>query len=144
MGSILSQFDVKTGNSDGVGSCAHLGGKPSRPDFSPVDCSDKTANYRIVQTAKTPNDCVSDADRRYYLNIEGHEKTSCLDYNWDETSCISMTAPIPQKVTCDDKTAASREKPVKILTSTTDAHGCPSGGFAHPVRRFTVCTESQK
>ncbi|WP_457156351.1 LppU/SCO3897 family protein [Mycobacteroides abscessus] len=144
--SILSGFEVRTANttSADVGTCGQLAGTPANPTFERLDCSNFKANYRIMQVANTPNECVQDVDRRYYRNFQGREYTACLDYNWDEQTCISMITPIPQKVACADKSADKREKATKILTSATDTSGCPSGGYTHTVRRFTVCTETQE
>ncbi|CPZ27834.1 Putative liporotein LppU [Mycobacteroides abscessus] len=45
---------------------------------------------------------------------------------------------------CDDASAPNRLKPTKVILNSVSVEGCPTGGFAHPLRRFTICTEMQK
>lgn len=146
----LKQFDIATGSNvigddvAPIGGCVHMGGSPSQPSFETVSCDAAEANYRVVQRVNLPNECVPDVDRRYYRNTQGEEFTACLDYAWHDASCISMIKPIPQKVSCNDTSAPDRERPVQVVTNVINVASCPSGGFSHPVRRFTVCTEAQK
>lgn len=60
-----------------------------------------------------------------------------------QDSCISLGQPVA-KVDCTDTNAPKRIKPLKIILDTTTLEGCPSGGYKHPQRKFTVCTETQK
>ncbi|ORB50643.1 hypothetical protein BST43_22125 [Mycobacteroides saopaulense] len=150
MESELRQFEIAEdinpiGEDDApIGGCVHMAGAPSNPSFRTVGCETPEANYRVIQRVNMPNECVPDADRRYYRNTQGNAFTACLDYAWNESTCISMAKPIPQKVLCTDTSALNRERPLEIRTNVTDVASCPSGGFRHPVRRFTVCTQTQK
>lgn len=141
---IAAQLNVPGGEQAPVGACIHLSGNPSRPNFNLLQCDDSNANYRITARVLEPNQCPADADQRYYQNQQGSHWTACLDYAWNPSACISISGPIPQKADCSNTSLAKREKAIKLLDGVTDAAQCPSGGFAHPVRRFTVCTESQK
>ncbi|NGX06538.1 hypothetical protein UI24_04335 [Mycobacteroides franklinii] len=98
----------------------------------------------VVQQVKTPSECVGDVDQKYYSNTEkGGEFTLCMDYYWIQGSCLSMNGYDVKRVKCDDSSKPARERPLRLALDSTSISTCPSGGYAHPVRRFVVCTETQ-
>lgn len=129
-----------------IGACVNLSGKTSAAVFNLTNCDSPDSNYRIIQRVATPNDCVKDADRRYYnLGDDGTEWTACMDLAWRADSCLSVQKVAVRRVSCNDTNAENKQKPVQLISSTETVNDCASGsGFAHPVRRFTVCTETQK
>lgn len=127
-----------------VGACVSLAGPQLDPVFSVVDCGAPTNGYKVVQRVRTPDECPNDVDQRFYLNPEGGQWTACLDYAWSIHDCLSIGHISATRVACDDQTTTNREKPTQVLLDSTTAADCPDGGFAHPVRKFTICTETQK
>lgn len=129
-----------------VGSCVSLSGSTSKAALLMTDCGSPDTNYRVVQRVATPRECAEDVDRRYYnLDGTGVGWTACMDLAWTPDQCLSVGKMIVRRVSCSDTGAENRQKPVAVVTDTTTVSNCPSGmGFAHPVRRFTVCTETQK
>jgi hypothetical protein len=127
-----------------VGACVSLSGPQSNPAFSVVDCGAPANGYRVVQRVRTPDECPADADQRFYNNPDGGQFTACLDYAWDVDDCLQIGETTATRVSCHDRTATNREKPTHVLLDSTSAADCPGGGFAHPVRRFTICTETQQ
>ncbi len=126
-----------------VGGCVNLGGELVNASLTVVDCGSDRNTYRIVQRVNIPQEC-GDTDRSYYHNSEATgQYTACLDLAWAKDSCISLGQPVA-KVVCTDTNAPKRIKPLKIILDTTTLEGCPSGGYKHPQRKFTVCTETQK
>lgn len=91
-----------------------------------------------------PDQCVKDAEQRFYLDTPDGGFTACLDYAWNTKDCLSIGKVSVVRAACNDSTAPNRERPLNIVYDTQTAGVCPSGGFAHPVRRFTICTEPQK
>jgi hypothetical protein len=100
------------------------------------------ATYRVIQRVVTPDQCVADADRPFYYRDAHAQWTACLDLNWDSTYCINLDAVVT-KVACDDPAATRKLKPISVRPDTTTVDGCPHTGYPHPVRRFTICTETQ-
>lgn len=127
-----------------IGACVYLKGKPGSVTLNKVDCDSQDANYRVIQRVGFPDQCVNDADRRFYLGSPQGEWTACMDYAWTSEGCISVAPDKVVQAECDDKNLPNRERPITILFNTIDTSRCLFGGFAHPVRRFTVCTETQK
>ncbi|WP_419538489.1 LppU/SCO3897 family protein [Mycobacteroides franklinii] len=126
-----------------VGGCVNLGGELVNASLTVVDCGSDRNTYRIVQRVNVPKEC-GDTDRSFYHNSEATgQYTACLDLAWVKDSCISLGQPV-SKVACTDTNAPKRIKPLKIILDTTSLDGCPSGGYKHPQRRFTVCTEAQQ
>ncbi|MBN9636481.1 MAG: hypothetical protein J0H22_15050 [Actinobacteria bacterium] len=122
-----------------------MDGPRSNPRLLVVGCGTKAAAYKVVQRVETPGQCVADVDDKFYNNPPGGQWTACLDYVWSSQDCLSVGLGYSAfRVACDDRTVRNREKPTQLLADTTSANGCPDSGFAHPVRRFTVCTETQK
>ncbi len=76
------------------------------------------------------------------MNPEGGQFTACLDYAWSSKDCLSISKYSATRVACDAAGAGDREKPVDVIADSTSIAGCPHGGFAHAVRRFTVCTQT--
>jgi hypothetical protein len=110
-----------------------------------VPCDGPDAAYRIIQVARSAGDCVGDADQRYYPPAGASSKNFvlCLDFNWSAFSCIKMPEPqgwLSQRIDCDAPT--NSERPEVLLLDVDSANLCPHGGWAHPVRKFTVCTRS--
>lgn len=124
-----------------VGGCVNLSGPLVNASLTVVDCGSPQHTYRIVQRVNTPNEC-GDVDRAVYNNSKATgQYTACLDLAWDASSCISLGQPVA-KVACDDTAAQKRIKPVKVILDTTTLEGCVDGGYKHPQRRFTVCTQA--
>lgn len=127
-----------------VGACVSLAGAPPEPVLSVVDCGSPNNGFKVVQRVSTPAECMPDVDQRFYMNPEGGQFTACLDYAWSNKDCLSISKYTAVRVACDATGAGDREKPVNVITDATSIAGCPTGGFAHPVRRFTVCTQTQR
>lgn len=108
-----------------------------------VDCGSPTNGYKVVQRVATPEQCARDVDQKFYMNLDEGQFTACLDYAWEPNDCLSIGKLTAVRAACDDKTIANREKPVGIILDSTSADDCPSGGFPHPQRRFTICTQTQ-
>lgn len=126
-----------------VGGCVNLGGELVNASLTVVDCGSAQNTYRVVQRVNVPQEC-GDTDRSYYHNSKAlGQYTACLDLAWDKSSCISLGQPVT-KVSCNDTAAPNRIKPLKVILGTTTLDGCTDGGYAHPQRRFTICTETQK
>ncbi len=126
-----------------VGGCVNLGGELVNSSLTIVDCGSDRNTYRIVQRVNVPKEC-GDTDRSFYHNSEATgQYTACLDLAWDKSSCISVGQPVT-KVACADTNSPKRIKPLKLILDTTSLDGCPSGGYKHAQRRFTVCTETQQ
>lgn len=125
-----------------VGSCANLSGPAVNAVLNVVDCGSPQSTYRIVRRTNTPQEC-GDADRPFYHNSAATgQYTACLDLAWDSSSCLSLGQPVT-KVACDDQKAPQKYKPLKVIVDTTTLDGCTAGGYPHPARRFTVCTQPQ-
>lgn len=125
-----------------VGGCVNLSGPPNDAVLTLVDCKSAQNTYKIVQRVNTPQEC-GDTDRSYYHNSDAiGQYTACLDLAWDNTSCIALGPPV-SKVNCTDTTAVGMIKPTKVILDTTNLSGCTDGGYVHPQRRFTVCTQTQ-
>lgn len=134
---------VKSGEDDApVGACVDMLGPRSNPSLSVGSC-DKAA-YRVIQRVETPRQCPADVDDKFYLNPPSGQWTACLDYAWNRDDCLSITrGASATRVACDDRSRTGREQPTRLINNSVAASDCPSGGFAHPVRRFTVCTKTQ-
>ncbi len=145
--SIQGQFpqDTKTINPDfPAGTCVNLHGSRTNTQINKAGCGSPENNFIVVQQVKNPTECVGDVDQKYYTNTAGRgEWTVCMDYYWVQGSCLSMNSFEIKRVKCDDSTKPSREKPVRLALNSASISDCPAGGYAHPVRRFTVCTETQ-
>ncbi|WP_420872668.1 LppU/SCO3897 family protein [Mycobacteroides salmoniphilum] len=126
-----------------VGGCANLTGPAVNAILTLVDCGSTLNTYRIVQRVNTPEECVADSDRTYYHNSkETGQFAACLDLAWDTAACINLGEPV-SKVSCGDPTAHQKVKPLRVILNTPTLHGCSSGGYPHPVRRFAICTQEQ-
>lgn len=126
-----------------VGGCVNLAGPGENAVLTLVDCDSTQNTYRIIQRVNTPQECVHDSDRTYYHNSKDTGQfTACLDLAWDGTSCMSLGHPVT-KVSCSDPSAPNKIKPLKVILDSTTLAGCPSDGYSHPDRRFTVCTQEQ-
>lgn len=128
-----------------VGACVSLEGKRDAPKLNVVDCGSSTNGFKVVQRVSTPDQCPKDVDQRFYRYPEDEgEWTACLDLAWSANDCLATNQTSARRVACDDKNVANRMKPVGVLLDATDISGCEQTGYAHPVRRFTVCTEAQQ
>ncbi|MGV0586818.1 hypothetical protein ABQE45_24055 [Mycobacteroides chelonae] len=126
-----------------MGGCVNLSGEPVNASLAVVDCGSDRHTYRVVQRVNIPQEC-GDTDRSFYHNSKTTgQYTACLDLAWDKSSCINLGQPVA-KVACTDTNASQRIRPMKVILNTTSLGGCPSGGYKHPQRRFTVCTETQQ
>lgn len=134
-----------TANGEGeapVGGCVNLSGPAVNAVLTLVDCGSQQYTYRIVQRVNRSREC-GDADHSYYHNSKDTgQYTACLDLAWDKDLCLNLGQPVT-KVACDDPKAPERYKPIKVVLNTTSVDACPNGGYAHPQRRFTVCTQRQ-
>ncbi|SKP55672.1 LppU/SCO3897 family protein [Mycobacteroides abscessus] len=144
---IAGQFppDTKTINPDfPAGTCVNLHGSRTNAQVDKAGCGSPENNFIVVQQVQKPSECVGDVDQKYYTNTAGRgEWTVCMDYYWVQGSCLSMNGFEIKRVKCDDRTKPAREKPVRLALNSTSISSCPSGGYAHPVRRYVVCTETQ-
>lgn len=132
---INSDFPAKT--------CIYLHGTQASAVVSKVGCGSTDNNFIVIQQVKTPAECIGDVDQKYYNNTDQGQYTLCLDYYWVQGSCLSMNGFDIKRVNCADKSEPNREKPIQLALNTASTSDCPDGGFAHPVRRFTICTLSQ-
>lgn len=128
-----------------VGACVTMSGDLNNTQLEAAECTSLQANYRVIQRVSTPDQCVADADRRFYENSPQGQYTACLDIVWDGKDCYALEKFI-RRVACAQSSGQQLQKPVKLITSTTNANDCPNDGavFPHPVRRFTVCMQTQK
>lgn len=124
----------------GVGDCVALSGtKKNQSIATKVDCTSPNASYKIFQVAEAKAQCSADADQRFGAK----EFALCLDYNWSSTACMRIGGTdtwYSSRAEC----SRGMEKPKAVLVGTDLTRGCPSGGFAHAERRFTICTETLK
>lgn len=125
-----------------AGACVALGGEPAAPILDIVQCGSRNNGYRVVERVHTPEECKSDVEQKFYMNGEDGQFTACLDYAWMAGDCLSIGSFTAIRASCDDMSVPRRERPVSVLLDVTSADACPDGGFAHPVRRFTVCTKT--
>ncbi|WP_458573352.1 LppU/SCO3897 family protein [Mycobacteroides abscessus] len=141
-GQIPNEFPVVT-ESLGVGleqgDCVNLDQVLGRTQLNKVQCGDSSA-FRVIQIVSTVEQCVNDADLTYYSATKRY--AACLDYDWSPDRCLLIEQGQPvRKVDC----ATPRSERVELIVMSTDnTLNCSQGGFAHPTRRFTVCTEAQK
>ncbi|WP_338887509.1 LppU family putative lipoprotein [Rhodococcus sovatensis] len=126
-----------------VGDCILASGTLDDAAALPAPCGTPASNYRVIGKAPTNAECVSDADSYYYeeLAIGGEQGALCLDVDWVIGECMDISGDIAQRVPCDGGTAP-RERATEIVLDAVDADSCPDGGYAHPERKFTVCTET--
>ncbi|WP_109559279.1 LppU/SCO3897 family protein [Mycobacteroides saopaulense] len=126
-----------------VGGCVNVSGPLVNASLTVVDCGSDKHTYRVVQRVNIPQEC-GDADHSVYANSAATgQYTACLDLAWEASSCISLGQPVT-KVACTEANAPKRIKPLKIILDTTTLDGCAEGGYKHPQRRFTICTETQQ
>ncbi|WP_420063333.1 LppU/SCO3897 family protein [Mycobacteroides chelonae] len=125
-----------------VSDCLNLSGTEEKTIAEVAPC--EKAAYRVVQLTTRPKECAADVDQKYYRNDSQGELAACLDFAWSAGACLDMTEWHAVSVSCSDKSYRSREKPTKVILNTSAPQGCPGGGYSHPIRRFTVCTEGQK
>ncbi|MFC9786903.1 hypothetical protein [Rhodococcus sp. NPDC127528] len=128
-----------------IGDCVTLGGTTAAAEISKAACGSAESNYKVVAKAKANSNCPSDADQVYYETLGSREQGAlCLDIDWIVGGCMSVPAgdDEPLRVECGDPSATAVERAVQIIEDTTDIEQCSEGGFTHPERRFTVCTES--
>ena len=126
-------------------SCAHLYTTEKSWKLTKTECGAPDNNYIVIQQTRNRDECVADADYKFWsTTADGHEYAVCMDYHWIRDTCLSITTRVSHRARCDDATQPGREKPVRLALDTTSLSRCPDGGFAHPVRKFTVCTETQK
>ncbi|MEH3131592.1 MAG: hypothetical protein PGN27_16715 [Mycolicibacterium neoaurum] len=134
---------TESGGADApVGGCVNVSGTPARAVLDVADCMTPLATYRVIQRVLTPDQCVADADRPFYFRDAYAQWTACLDLNWDSTYCIDVGA-VTTKVACEDPAATRKLKPASVLLDTTTTDDCSEGGYPHPLRRFTICTEAR-
>lgn len=126
-----------------VGGCVNLSGEKINASIKVVPCGSADNNYLVIQRVNFPTDCVADADRRYYHNGRQGEFTACLDLAWSPQSCIIIDSPKVLRTNCEDSSVPNQYRPIKVILNADNVDGCPDKGFAHPVRRFTICTETQ-
>ncbi|TDZ43076.1 hypothetical protein CCUG63695_03054 [Mycobacteroides franklinii] len=125
--------------------CVSLYGSQAEAKVERAGCGSTDNNFIVVQQVQKPAECVGDVDQKYYSNTaRGGEWALCLDYYWVQSSCLSMNGFDVKRVLCNDASRSKKEKPVRLIKDSTSISNCPSGGYEHPVRRFTVCTETQQ
>lgn len=149
--SVIASQDV--GDSGGstdfvadVGDCVKLGGTVDEAEIEHAACGGPDSNYKVIGKATENAECPSDADQVYYETFHDIEQGAlCLDIDWVIGGCMSIPGQgddEPFRVECSDPTAVRIEKATEIIEGATDVDECAEGGFTHPERRFTVCTES--
>lgn len=126
-----------------VGACAQLGGTTAHSTLTVVPCDSERSNVKIIQQVNHPRECVGDADQSYYHNGPDGQWTACLDYAWQTGRCLAITPGKIINTACDDPAIPNKEKPVRVFRNVNHTHDCSQGGFAHPVRLYTICTETQ-
>lgn len=126
-----------------VGGCANISGPRADSKLEIVDCTNPAASYKIVQRVSHPTECIGDVDKQYYHGSADGQWAVCLDYLWKSGKCLGVTKDLTARVQCDDHKAQNVQLPTKVILNTTTTANCLTGGFAHPVRRFTICTETQ-
>ncbi|SHS60564.1 Putative liporotein LppU [Mycobacteroides abscessus subsp. abscessus] len=147
--SIPGQFPVPSTttqagqNEASVGSCVKITGTIWQAGIEQADCGGAEATHRIIQRVTTPDQCVTDVDRRFYQNTANGEWTACLDIYWTTSDCLSITDTGTRRVSCSDQSAPTRVRATNLVVGATTLDACKSGGYAHPARRFTICTETQ-
>ncbi len=77
------------------------------------------------------------------MNYSEGQFIACLDYASSTTDCLSIGEMTAVRAACDDTSKPNREKPLNVILNTTTKTGCPTGGFTHTARRFTICTETR-
>lgn len=129
-----------------AGTCVHLHMTATHMQLSKAKCGAPDNNYFVIQQVRNHTDCVGDTEQRYWdtNTADGGEWTACLDYYWARGNCLSIGKYEATRVRCDDRSHLNREKPLNVILNTTTNAGCPTGGFPHAVRKFTICTETQK
>ncbi|WP_231396077.1 hypothetical protein [Mycobacterium sp. URHD0025] len=126
-----------------VGACVSFEGPSSNATLTVVDCGSPNNGYTVIQRVSTPDQCPADVAQKFYMNPDEGQFTACLDYAWSSTDCLSIGKVSAVRAKCDDTTKPNREKPLNVILNTTTNNGCPTGGFPHAVRKFTICTETQ-
>lgn len=128
-----------------VGACVSFAGPSTNAALKVVDCGSPDNGYKVIQRVTTPKECPTDVAQKFYMNPDEGQFTACLDYAWSAADCLSIGKVTAVRAKCDDTSRPDREKPLKVILNTTTNAGCgPTGGFPHPVRRFTVCTQTQR
>jgi hypothetical protein len=128
-----------------VKACANLVGSRQRPSLELVSCESGKPGYRIVQRVSTPAECPSDVDDRFYKSDGAKQWTACLDFAWPREGCLSIAeGAFSTWVECNDPKAVGAERATEILEDVTTVEKCPFGGFAHPLRGFAVCSETNR
>ncbi|QQG96782.1 hypothetical protein HBE99_07950 [Mycobacteroides chelonae] len=123
------------------GQCVVLAGPDQHhPSISPAKCDSVDSNYRIIKIAKTRNECPTDSDQRFSHWTPGKEQTLCLDYNWSTNKCFKIGRDTWYALVESCGSPESERAQSVVLDSST-VRDCPAGGFAHPERRFTICTQ---
>ncbi|MFD4295200.1 hypothetical protein ACFWPA_19425 [Rhodococcus sp. NPDC058505] len=128
-----------------VGDCVNLGGSVDAAEIEHATCGSMDSNYKVIGKASENAQCPSDADQVYYETYDSVEQGAlCLDIDWVVGGCMSVpdSSDEPFRVECTDPTATWVERVTAIVEDVTDVERCEEGGFTHPDRRFTVCTES--
>lgn len=128
-----------------VAACVSFEGPSNNATLKIVDCGSPTNGFKVIQRVSTPDQCPADVAQKFYMNPDEGQFTACLDYAWSANDCLSIGKVTAVRAACDDPSKPNREKPLKVILNTTTNAGCgPTGGFPHAVRKFTVCTETQK
>ncbi|MGW0177652.1 LppU family putative lipoprotein [Rhodococcus sp. NPDC003322] len=128
-----------------VGDCVQLGGTVDAAEIDKATCGSADSNYKVIGKASKNAQCPSDADQVYYETFGSIEQGAlCLDIDWVVGGCMSVPDgdEEPFRVECTDPTASSVERVTEIVEGVTDVERCSEGGFTHPEREFTVCTET--
>ncbi|RIR82149.1 hypothetical protein D2E65_09305 [Mycobacteroides abscessus] len=102
-------------------------------------CGSADSNYRIIKITQRPAGCPTDSDQKFNRWTKEAELTLCLDYDWSPSSCLSIGGATwyATRVPCDRPRS---EQPQSVVLDSATVADCPTGGYAHPERRFTICT----
>lgn len=128
-----------------VGACVSFNGPSTNASLKVVDCGSPDNGFKVIQRVATPKECPADVAQKFYMNPDEGQFTACLDFAWSAKDCLSIGKVTAVRAACDDSSKPNRERPLKVILNTTTNAGCgPTGGFPHAVRKFTVCTETQR
>lgn len=117
--------------------CVSIAGTAELPLVQAEACGSATSTYRIVQRASSAKGCISDVDIAYSYTTDTTSGALCMDYDWSTEHCMAISENSVSKEPCVELGSV---KPTFVVVGGIDVSYCRSGGVAHPIRRFTVCT----
>lgn len=125
------------GNSTGQAQCVSVDTTVEPPVVNEQTCGSSQSTFRVIDRVGHDSDCVSDADVIYSWASGAVLGALCLDYDWGNGQCLRITEHTAAKALCSESDVV---RPQFAVIGAVDVSYCPSGGIAHPVRRYTICT----